>query len=298
MTVWNFGSINIDHFYAVPHLPGPGETIAATAHSIGLGGKGANQSVAAARAGASVRHIGCVGRDGLWARERMRGFGVNVSHVVEVEAPTGHAIIEVAEDGENAIVVFPGANAEQDRDAIQTALSSAERGDLLLLQNETTLQAEAAQIGSKNGLRVVYSAAPFSIEAVRAVMDHVWLLVVNEIEGHQLECGLGRALHELPSRHLIVTRGAAGAEWLSDDGRTSVPAMPADVVDTTGAGDTFLGYVAACLDRGCTPHEALTSGAAAAALKVTRRGTSDAIPSADEVAAFVQGRNGASSPQS
>ena len=123
--IYNLGSINADYFYRVPHIVGAGETLAATGLSSGLGGKGANQSVAATLAGAKVCHIGAVGHDGAWAVEALRGFGVNVTHIATVDTPTAHAIITVDPVGENAIVIFPGANQVQDWRGIEAALAHA-----------------------------------------------------------------------------------------------------------------------------------------------------------------------------
>lgn len=298
MTIWNLGSINADRFYAVPRIAGPGETLAATGLTSGLGGKGANQSVAAAKAGGDVRHIGCVGSDGEWMRDRLAAHGVDVTHVARLDVPTGHAIIEVAEDGENRIIIFAGANAHQSPERIEAALAAAQPGDLLLLQNETTYQAETARAAAARGMRVVYSAAPFDVDAVRAVLDHTWLLALNAVEAQQLDEALGRRIEDLPVENVLVTRGADGAEWLTKGMRVAVPSVPVRPVDTSGAGDTFLGYVAAGLDSGRSPEIAMRRAASAAALKVTRRGTADAIPSADEVNGFVQEANGVSSPQS
>ena len=285
--IWNLGSINIDHFYRVPHLPAPGETLAASHYAMGLGGKGANQSAAAAKAGARVAHIGAVGADGAWARDRLRGWGVNVDHVALLDTPTGHAIINIDESGENNIVLFPGANWAIPPALIGTALATATAGDTLILQNETSCQAEAAALARSRGMRVVYSAAPFSTEAVRAVMGSLSLLILNAVEADQLCAALGVTLDRIDVPELLVTRGADGAEWLSRGGdRVRVPAQQVQVVDTTGAGDTFAGYFTAGRDKGLGPRAALEWASAAAALKVTRSGTADAIPTADEVAAF------------
>jgi ribokinase len=289
MTVWNVGSINIDHFYDVPHIPAPGETLAATEVRSGLGGKGANQSVAAARAGARVHHIGAVGRDGGWAVGRMGGYGVGTDHILTMDVPTGHAIINLASDGENAIVIFGGANTAMPSDHVVAALSAARAGDVLLLQNETRHQPAAAGAGQGRGMRVVYSAAPFDPDAVIAVLPHVSLLVLNAVEAAQLETALGTALGDLPVPEIVVTRGAVGADLLDTGTGTTVqvPAPKVTAVDTTGAGDTFAGYLAAGLDAGLPTVEAMTHAAAASALKVTRKGTADAIPDRGEVAAFL-----------
>ena len=119
MTIFNLGSINADHVYCVPHLPGPGETLAATSMQTGLGGKGANMSVAAARAGSHVAQIGAVGRDGLWAKNRLLEYGVDTRHIAELDVPTGHAIITVDDAGENAITLFSGANHQFRKTALR-----------------------------------------------------------------------------------------------------------------------------------------------------------------------------------
>lgn len=289
MTVWNLGSINVDHFYRVPHLPVPGETLAAAGYAVGLGGKGANQSVAAARAGARVEHIGGVGPGADWVLERLQSYGVGTGHVAVGEAPTGHAVINVAEDGENAIVILPGANGAIAAEQVASALGAAAPGDVLLLQNETVGQNEAAAMAQAKGLRVFYSAAPFSADAVRAVMAHVDVLLLNAVEAAQLEESLGHSVEDIGVETVVITKGADGAEWLGTR-RFFVPGHTVDAVDTTGAGDTFAGYLAAALAEGLAPEEAMARAGAAAALKVTRPGTADAIPAADEVAAFLAER--------
>lgn len=300
MTIYCLGSINADHLYSVPHLPAAGETLAAIELTTGLGGKGANQSVAAARAGARVVHLGAVGADGGWAVARLARFGVDVSGVVEVDTPTGHAVITVAPDGENAIVIFPGANRRQDAARIEAVLAGAGPGDTLLIQNETSHQDVAARLGVERGLRVIYSAAPFDLDAVRAVLPHASLLVLNAVEAGQLRAALG----DVHGPELIFTEGKRGARWQDGDEGLHVPAFAVDVVDTTGAGDCFIGSLAAALDAGRGRAEALRFAAAAAALQVTRPGTADAMPARAEVDAFLAHADrqdpakGAASPQS
>lgn len=286
MTLFTLGSINVDYAYAVPHLPGPGETLSAHAVATGLGGKGANQSVAAARAGADVVHIGAVGRDGGWAVERLAGYGVQTHAIAAIDTPTGHAIICVDPAGENQIIVYPGANRALTRDQL-TALDAVRPGDWLLVQNETNLQAEAAQKARDQGAQVVYSAAPFDVDAVRAIMPLTDLLLLNAVEAAQLCEALGVVLADLPVPRVVVTKGAVGVDWHEGGKTVSVPAHLVDVVDTTGAGDTFAGYLVAGLSQGMTPHNALRLAAAAAAIKVTQAGTADAIPTRAQVDAFL-----------
>ncbi len=286
MTLLNLGSINADHIYRLAHLPGAGETLAATGYAVGLGGKGANQSVAAARAGATVRHLGAVGADGVWARERLAGFGVDVTAVaVRDDVATGHAIVQVDADGENAIVIWPGANRALDPAKLDAALTGLGPGDSLLLQNETNLQLEAAAAARAAGLRVIASAAPFEVAAVKAILPHVSILLLNAVEAAQLQAALGTPPEALGLEAVVITRGAAGAEWIGRDARLTVPAPRVQAVDTTGAGDCFAGWLAAGLDAGQPPDAALRAAVTAAAVQVTRPGASEAMPDAAEVAA-------------
>ncbi|MCE6961034.1 ribokinase [Cereibacter sphaeroides] len=281
----NLGSINIDHVYRVPHLPAPGETLQATHHAMGLGGKGANQSVAAARAGARVLHVGGVGPEGIWARDALAAEGIDVGHVRVGAEPTGHAIIAVDPEGENAIIIHPGANRRLDAAQVEAALACAGPGDTLLLQNETSAQVEAAHRASSLGLRVIYSAAPFDVEAVQAVLPVVTLLVMNEGEAAALKAALGA----LPEVDMIVTRGAKGAEWHSARAQPLfVPAVQVVPVDTVGAGDCFTGNLAAALDAGLPREAAMRRAAAAAAVQVTRQGAAAAMPTAAEVDALLR----------
>jgi len=173
MTIYNLGSINADLIYSVPHLPGPGETLAATGFKSFLGGKGCNMSVAAARAGAHVAHIGAIGPDGQWAKQRLTEYGVDTRFVDDIETATGQAIIAVAEDGENNIILYPGANRVLTETQIGAALSGAEAGDWFVTQNETNMQANAAKMARELGLKVAYAAAPFEAAAVEDVLQYL-----------------------------------------------------------------------------------------------------------------------------
>lgn len=286
MTIYNLGSINADHVYRVTHLPRAGETLAATSLESGLGGKGANMSVAAARAGAHVAHIGCVGSDGVWARDRLMEYGVDTRLVETTDIPTGHAIINVDDAGENSITLYPGANLAIPDTNIGLALASGSQGDILVMQNETNGQSFAAETGSKLGFRVCYAAAPFDPEAVKSVLPFLDFLILNEVEAEQLEQSTAQKVHELPVADIIITLGAKGARWINGATDQTIDAVPVTPVDTTGAGDTFTGYVLAGLDRGMPMPQAISLAMRAAALMVTRLGTADVIPDLKEVQDF------------
>ncbi|MDB6177092.1 ribokinase [Paracoccus sp. Z330] len=287
MAIWNLGSINIDHVYRLNHLPRPGETLAATTYSVGLGGKGANQSIAAARAGAATLHLGGMSGADNWVVDRLTSYGVQ-THLLQRHADqvTGHAIILLDSTGENSIVIHPGANRQLDSGTLAKALSGLGKGDTLLLQNETSHQVEAARTARERGARVIYSAAPFDLQAVHEILPYVSVLAMNAGEAEQLFKAMPG---DIPVDGLLITRGAEGAEYRDmETGQvTRQSAFAVEPVDTTGAGDTFAGYFAAGLDRGDTVATALELASAAAALKVTRPGAGDAIPSYDEVQAFL-----------
>jgi ribokinase len=286
MAIWNLGSINGDHVYALPHMPSPGETLAARSLTTGLGGKGANMSVACARAGATVRHIGAVGADGAWAVDRLRAYGVDTTHIATLDAPSGHAIIAVDDRGENMILLFPGANRLLPRAHVDAALALAQPGDWFLTQNETNLQTEAASRARAQGLRVAYAAAPFEATSVEAMLPYLDLLILNEVEADQLVDTTGRTIATLGLKDVIVTLGAEGCLWFHEGRETSFPALRVTPVDTTGAGDAFTGYVLAALDEGAPMPDAIRLATRASALKVTRPGAADAIPTRQEAQAF------------
>lgn len=262
------GSLNVDLVTRVERHPRPGETVLGEGLQRLAGGKGANQAVAAAAAGAAVAMVGCVGDDagGAAYRERLEGLGIDVSGVrVCPGVPTGTAIVQVSDAGENSIVVVPGANGEPDEREV-AAVDVLGPGDVLVLQLEVprTVVCVAARRAAGRGARVVLNIAPYAAlpPDVVALADP---LVANE---HEMQ-----ALAESGSRpaSLVVTFGANGAAW---DGVTSpaVAVDPADVVDTTGAGDAFCGALAAALAAGLGRDEALTAALEAGADAVRREG--------------------------
>nr|WP_010397236.1 ribokinase [Paracoccus sp. TRP] len=285
MTIFNLGSINIDHVYRLSAMPRPGETLHAQSYSQGLGGKGANQSVAAALAGAQVVHLGAMGMGDDWVLERLSALGVETGAIARLAGTvTGHAVILVDERGENSIVLHGGANLALPADLTDRATFGP--GDLLLMQNETNRQAEIAALARKAGARVIYSAAPFSIPALREVLPHVSILAMNAVEAQDTFAAFGE---NLPVEGMLITRGADGAEFrdLRPGQVWHQPAFAVKAIDTTGAGDCFTGWFAAGLSRGEDPATALRYAAAAAALQVTRKGAGDAMPNRAEVAEFL-----------
>ncbi|SMX41244.1 ribokinase [Octadecabacter ascidiaceicola] len=286
MTIWNLGGINADYVYSVPHIPAPGETLDAASREVFLGGKGANMSVAAARAGAHVCHIGAIGNDGRWAIDRLTEYGVDTRTITTVETETAHALIFVAPDGENGIVVYPGANRAIPESTLKQSLTSAKIGDWFITQNEVNLQIEGAKLVKEMGLNVAYAAAPFDADATLQMLPYLDFLILNEVEAEQLKAATGQGPTDLPVKDVVVTLGSKGATLFGEQGEAHVPSHDVTPVDTTGAGDTFTGYVIAGLDRGQPILQAMQTAAKAAAIMVTRHGTADVIPSLADVRAF------------
>jgi ribokinase len=287
-----FGSINLDLIFPLPHLPQPGETVLGPATRIEPGGKGANQAVAAARDGASVAMVGAVGRDSLAedALVLLRAAGVDLSLVARTDAGTGCAAIAVDPAGANAIMVGSGANllvrADQVTDALLTPSTT------LLLQMEVPAEQTAALVAracNRVG-RIILNlapAAPLPTETLRA-LD---LLVVNETEAAMLAAQFGcaasaAALHHALSAGVVRTLGGDGLEAATRAGHHLLSARAITPVDTTAAGDTFVGVLAAALDRGADLPAALHRASAAAALCCTRRGSQGSIPTAAETDGF------------
>ena len=285
MNILNFGSLNIDLVYQVEHIARPGETIASSSHQVFAGGKGANQSAALARAGARVFHAGQVGPDGQWLVDKLAGLGVNVQHIHIGDVPTGHAIIQVDRQGQNSIVLFAGANAQIDRGAIDAALSHFDREDILLLQNEINDIAYIITSATERGLTICLNPAPFDPEVRAYPLELVDLLIVNETEATGLAgASTLAALAALcPRAQIVLTLGVAGAQYHSPTEEFHIPAPQVEAVDTTGAGDTFIGYFLQGLTASMTARDAIARAVKAAALCVTQPGAMDSIPAANEV---------------
>lgn len=260
------GSANVDVVLRVARLPAPGETVLAGETLQRYGGKGANQAVAAALAGAPVSLVGRVGDDGAGAayRDRLAGLGVDVAHLLRTSGRgTGTAYVLVAADGENSIVVDPGANAAVTREDL-APVGTLRPGDVLLVQCELApdVVADAVRTGARSGATVLLNLAPY-VELPHSVLTAATAVVVNEAEAAQLG--------PRPGVSLVVTRGAAGAGW-DDVSRPAVVVPEAQIVDTTGAGDAFCGALAAALAAGRDRSGALAVAVAAGADAVRRVG--------------------------
>jgi len=288
------GSINLDLIARVERLPAPGETVPGHGFSTAPGGKGANQALAARRAGAAVRMVGAVGKDAFAAEalSLLADAGVDLAYVKETAAPTGTAMILVGGDGENMIAVVPGANGEvspQDAEA-----AGLREGGFVLLQHEIPLSTVEAALNAARSAGAVslLNTAPFHAEAAGFLVlaDYV---IANEtefdlyaaelaLEGANREDKM-RAFAYRTGRRLVVTLGAKGVLAATKQGLLHVPAPSITPVDTVGAGDTFCGYLAAGLAEGLELEAALRQAAVAGALACLKPGAQPAIPLRVEV---------------
>ena len=289
MKILNYGSMNLDHVYSVPHFVSPGETILALDKQLFCGGKGLNQSMAVAKAGGTVYHAGIVGDDGGILIEKLRESGVDVSRIRKAPGLSSHTVIQVDPDGQNSIIVFSGENmrlSEKDMDEI---LAGFEAGDLILLQNELYGSPQMMEKAAEKGLTVILNPSPANDGIRDYPLDKVSWFILNETEGALLtgeqepEKILDRLRTVYPRSSVVLTLGADGAWLCTQDLRLFQPAFEVRAVDTTAAGDTFTGYFVAGLAEGLPYERMMRRAALAASIAVSRRGAADSVPLKAEV---------------
>lgn len=289
MKILNIGSCNIDYVYTLDHIVTPGETENSTRMDVFPGGKGLNQSIAAARAGGEVYHAGCVGNDGDLLTDILKHAGVDISFLRPVDVKNGCAIIQVSRTGENAIFLHAGSNAMVDRALIDRVLSAFSAGDLLLLQNEISNVPYIVERAHKMGLRILFNPSPIN-EQIRAVdLKKLDYLILNEREAQALsetdnsEEALESLRRAYPTLGIVLTLGHKGCLFAQGEQTLFQSAFQVEAVDTTAAGDTFTGFFAAGLARGEDMESVLHTASAAAAVAVSRHGAAPSIPSLTEV---------------
>ncbi|SBS36683.1 Ribokinase [Marinomonas spartinae] len=293
MAIYNFGSINLDHLYQLDHFVRPGETMASDSYQCLLGGKGANQSVALAKAGADVKHVGAVHKNDAQILAQLSDLGVNTDLIAKLDVPTGHAIIQLNKEAENAIILFQGANHALTEEQVDQVLAQASSEDWVLLQNETNLIQYIMRQARAKGLKVAFNPAPMDAQLAKEVLPFVDLLIVNEVEAMDLigVNDVDAAIDGLPKAYpelaVLMTLGKAGVRYFNQDQNLFVEAFSVKAVDTTAAGDTFIGFCLSALMDQLDMKEVLTRACAASAICVTRMGASSAIPSISEVNEFL-----------
>lgn len=291
MKILNFGSLNIDHVYQVEHFVKPGETLSTKSYKIFCGGKGLNQSIALARAGANVFHAGQIGKDGQILMELLTNNQINTDHIHVSKIPTGHAIIQVNQDGENCILLHGGSNQQITKEQIKNVLQDFSKEDILLLQNETNEIPFLIEEASKKGISIVFNPAPMTSDVLNYPLAKISILILNEVEAEELSTikGHPKDMAELIYKRykipeIIITKGKKGVYYYDcKSEEIHFPAESVNAVDTTAAGDCFIGYFLASYSQKKNIQEALEIANKAASISVTRNGAAESIPSKQEV---------------
>lgn len=297
MKVLCFGSLNIDYTYTVDHFVQKGETQSSLGLSVFTGGKGLNQSIALAKAGADTYHAGAIGPDGHFLLEAMEQAGVHTDYVtVLTNDRTGNAIIQLDKNGDNCILLYGGTNQRITREQVDEVLSHFSAGDYLILQNEINQLPYIMEKAHEKGMVIVLNPSPMNENIASLPLSYVDIYMLNEVEAGQiLQCG-GSVAHEklaeqligqFPGATVVLTLGGEGSICMDADQQIFQDAFPVSVQDTTAAGDTFTGFFIGALLGGKTKAEAMKEASAAAAIACSRVGAAPSIPFQEEVQRFL-----------
>lgn len=277
-----FGSLNIDYTYAVKDFVSAGETIKSSGLERNIGGKGLNQSVACAKAGGTVFHAGKIGQDGLFLKEYLDANGVNTELLDVGNTPTGHAIIQVNENGGNCIIIHGGSNVEITDDYAERVLSNFGKEDVLLIQNEINNLAYIVKSAKEKGMTIVLNPSP--VEELDLPFELVDYFILNEHEAEALfgESDVDKVIIKMrlayPKAKFVLTLGAEGSVYIDAEQIIRTSAIRVKAVDTTAAGDTFTGYFLNAIMRGDCPENAMKIASKAASVTVSRPGAAESIP--------------------
>ena len=299
MKIFNFGSLNVDRVYHVQDFVRAGETILAKDLSFFPGGKGLNQTIALARAGAEVYHVGCIGKDGGILKECLVENGVPLDYLRELDADGGHTALQVSDSGQNAIIVYSGTNHLLTEDFVDEVMKAVEPGDFVLMQNEINLVPYIMKKAKEAKAQVVINPSPITPALSAYPLELVDLFIVNEIEGEALtgetepEAILAAFRKKYPGAGIVLTLGSEGSCYQDDKEYCRQQIYKNTVVDTTAAGDTYCGYLLTCLTRGYSVQKALDTASAASSIAVSRQGAAPSIPLMREVEVFLRERNSA-----
>ena len=288
MRILNFGSLNLDYVYQVDHFVQPGETLAALSRDVKAGGKGLNQSIALARAGAPVWHAGCLGAGGEELKRMLEENGVDTEFLLPVQEMQGHTVIQVNRAGENSILLFGGSNRCVPEDYVRQVISRFEREDWLILQNEINCLPLITELAAEKGMHIILNPSPYDEELKKLDLSAVEWLLINEIEAGQISGEeeperVWENLHgKYPGMSVLMTLGSRGSiAFRAGAGRTDLhreEAVAVKAVDTTAAGDTYTGYFIAGLTAGDSLDVCMKTASRAAAIAVTRPGAAESIP--------------------
>lgn len=294
MKVLVFGSLNIDYNYGVNHFVKKGETLLSDSLSVFSGGKGLNQAIALARAGAQTFQAGCIGQDGMFLMELLEETGVETKHIdVRSDVRTGNAIIQNDRGGDNCILLYGGANQAITRQHIDAVFTEFEKGDFLVLQNEINEMSYIIESARKKQMTIVLNPSPMDEKLRQYPLEEIDYFILNEIEAKQL---LGEetansdsrtaveALHnKFPHARIVLTLGSDGSLYKDESQLFEQKCYKVQTIDTTAAGDTYTGYLIASIIRGTSVKDSMDLAARASAIAVGKKGAAPSIPGYEEV---------------
>ena len=289
MKILNIGSMNLDMVYQMDHIVQPGETEASFGMNVFLGGKGINQSVAAAQAGAEVYHGGMIGEDGKPFLEACVKYGVDSRYIRQVEGKSGHAIIQIDKNAQNCILLYGGANQMLTEAYVDEVLADFAAGDILLLQNEVNMLPYIVDKAYEKGMQIALNPSPFNEKLDAVDMGKISVFLLNEVEGFQItglrepDAIIAKLLEMYPHAKIVLTLGQDGAVYADQAQKHFQPIFKVNAVDTTAAGDTFTGYFLAGLCEGLPIPDVLKMSAKASSIAVSRPGAVPSIPQRAEV---------------
>ncbi|MBS6920708.1 ribokinase [Anaerococcus sp. HMSC075B03] len=292
MKILNFGSLNIDIFFRVENIVKPGETISAKSIEKRPGGKGLNQSVALSKSFENVYHAGSVGDDGIFLIDYLKSENINTKYIKKSDKLTGNAIIQVDDRGENSIVLYKGANFDNDKKFIDEVLDNFDKDDILLLQNEISSMKYLIDKAYEKGMKIVLNPSPITDEIKEFDFNKIDLLLVNEIEAKNIankdniDESINYFMATYPNINLIVTLGSKGSIFVNKNEKIKQEGIKVESVDSTGAGDTFTGFFVSYFYQGKNVRDCLKFASLASALSVTKSGASISIPSLCDVKEF------------
>lgn len=285
MKILNFGSINKDFVYLVENFVQSGQTISSKKYEVFLGGKGLNQSVALSHSGANIYHAGCINKNDDPIIIQLNKWGVNTDNIIKVEDPTGHAIIQVNDQGENSIIIHGGANHTISSEQIENTLNKFNSGDILVLQNEINKIDEVINRGYEIGMKIFLNPAPFTKEIINYPLEKLDTLIFNESEGFGLSSGgkdktkiLKYLSKKYPSTKLLLTLGKKGSVYSYNNKVIEIPANKVNSIDTTAAGDTYIGYFISSYYKNNKVKESMEIASKAASISTTKMGGAISIP--------------------
>lgn len=290
MRILNFGSLNLDKVYTVEHFVKPGETISSLSLETFCGGKGLNQAIACKKAGSDVFMAGKIGTDGAILLSQLKEFNIDIDHVmIDEEQASGQAIIQVEKGGQNSIILYGGTNRSITHEDVDKILADFDKGDILLLQNEISSLDYIIDKGYEKGMIIALNPSPLDSFLLRCNLEKVSYFIMNEIEARAI-CGYDDAdkaiaalSRKYPEAKIVITLGDNGVKYYDGKKVYRHGIYKVNTVDTTAAGDTFTGYFLNGILEKKPAEEILKIASKASAITVSRKGSSDSIPTKDEV---------------